>query len=86
MLYHSTVMISFLLYEPQALHTLWGIIRAPHLLHLTSVGAVIFQLARRLSLRDLEDLFLGQMDIENTSFNVIYEMCTADNGLRTAYI
>ncbi len=40
---------------------------SPHLLHLTSVGAVIFQFALLLSLLPLEDLFLGQMDISNTS-------------------
>ena len=40
---------------------------APHLLHLTSVGAVIFQFALLLSLLPLEDLFLGQMDISYTS-------------------
>ena len=56
-------MISFLLYEPQALHTLWGTVKAPHLLHFTKVGAVIFQFALLLSLLPLEDLFLGQIDI-----------------------
>ena len=52
-----------MLYAPHALHTLCGTINAPHLLHLTSVGADIFQFARLLSLLPLEDLFLGQMDI-----------------------
>ena len=64
----SWLMISFLLYDPHALHTLWGTIRAPHLLHLTSVGAVIFQFALLLSLLPLEDLFLGHIDTVNTSF------------------
>ena len=62
-------MISFLLYEPQALHTLCGIIKAPHLLHFTKFGADIFQLALLLSLLDLEDLFLGQIDI---SFHLLF--------------
>jgi hypothetical protein len=56
-------MISLLLYEPQALQTRCGTISALHLLHLTKVGAVIFQFARRLSLLPLEDLFLGHMAI-----------------------
>ncbi len=59
----STAMISFLLYVPHFLHTLWGTINAPHLLHFTNVGAVIFQFALLLSLLPLEDLFLGQIDI-----------------------
>ena len=37
------------------------------MLHFTSVGALIFQFALLLSLLPLEDLFLGQMDILNTS-------------------
>ena len=37
------------------------------MLHLTSVGLLIFQFALRLSLLALEDLFLGQMDIRSTS-------------------
>jgi len=48
---------------PHFLHTLWGTIKAPHLLHFTNVGAVIFQFALLLSLLPLEDLFLGQIDI-----------------------
>ena len=60
---YSAEIISFLLYEPQALHTLCGIINSPHLLHFTRFGAVIFQLALRLSLLALEDLFFGQIDI-----------------------
>jgi hypothetical protein len=61
-------MISFLLYAPQALQTRWGIIKAPHLLHFTSVGADILKLAALLlSLLALEDLFLGQIDIFHTS-------------------
>ena len=40
-----------------------GIKRAPHLLHFTSVGAVIFQFALRLFLLPLDDLFFGQIDI-----------------------
>ena len=68
-------MISFLLYEPQALHTLWGIIKAPHLLHLTRLGVLIFQLALRLSLLALEDLFLGQIDIVTPPYvEIIYIM------------
>jgi hypothetical protein len=60
-------MTSLLLYVPQFLQTLWGIVRAPHLLHLISVGADIFQFALLWSLWLLEDLFFGQMDIGNTS-------------------
>jgi hypothetical protein len=37
------------------------------LLQGTKVGAAIFQLARLLFLLPLEDLFLGQIDIFNTS-------------------
>ncbi len=36
---------------------------APHLLHLTRFGALIFQFALLLSLLDFEDLFFGQIDI-----------------------
>ncbi len=56
-------MISFLLYDPHFLQTLCGIIKAPHLLHFTNVGALIFQFALLLSLLPLEDLFFGQIDI-----------------------
>ena len=56
-------MISFLLYDPQFLQTLCGIISSPHLLHFTNAGAVIFQFALLLSLLDFEDLFFGQIDI-----------------------
>ena len=56
-------MISFLLYDPHALQTLCGIIKAPHLLHFTKFGAVIFQFALRLSLLALEVLFFGQIDM-----------------------
>jgi hypothetical protein len=56
-------MISFLLYEPQALQMRWGTIRALHLLHFTRVGCAIFQFARRLSRRLLEDLFFGHIAI-----------------------
>ena len=56
-------MISFLLYDPQFLQTLCGIISSPHLLHFTKVGADIFQFALLLSLLPLEDLFFGQIDI-----------------------
>ncbi len=49
------------------MHTLWGIISAPHLLHFTRFGTFIFQLALLLSLLPLEDLFFGQIDIGNTS-------------------
>jgi hypothetical protein len=56
-------MISLLLYEPQALQIRWGTIRALHLLHFTRVGFAIFQFARRLSRRLLEDLFLGHIAI-----------------------
>ena len=56
-------MISFLLYLPQFLHTRWGTIRVPQLLHLTRVGALIFQFALLLSLLAFEDLFLGHIDI-----------------------
>ena len=38
-------------------------IKAPHLLHFTRLGALIFQLALLLSLLAFEDLFLGQIDI-----------------------
>jgi hypothetical protein len=51
------------LYEPQALQMRWGTIKALHLLHLTRVGFAIFQFARRLSRRLLEDLFFGQIAI-----------------------
>ena len=61
--YSALARISFLLYDPQDLHTLWGIISAPHLLHFTKLGADIFQFALLLSLLDLEDLFFGQIDI-----------------------
>ena len=60
---YSAEIISFLLYEPQALQTLCGIINSPHLLHLTKFGAVIFQFALRLSLLAFEDLFFGQIDM-----------------------
>lgn len=60
---YSAGMISFLLYEPQALHTLCGIISSPHLLHFTRFGADIFQFALRLSLLAFEDLFFGQIDM-----------------------
>ena len=52
--YSPTEIISFLLYEPQFLHTLCGTINSPHLLHFTNAGAVIFQLALRLSLLAFE--------------------------------
>jgi hypothetical protein len=54
-------MISRLLYEPQLLQTRCGIIKDEHLLQLTNVGGFIFQLARRLSRRLLDDLFLGHI-------------------------
>ena len=49
------------------MQTLWGITKAPHLLHLDNEGTDIFQLALRLSLLDLDDLFLGQIDMAYTS-------------------
>ena len=52
-----------MLYDPQFLQTLCGIISSPHLLHFTKVGADIFQFALLLSLLPLEDLFFGQIDI-----------------------
>ena len=60
---YSAEMISFLLYDPQALQTLCGIISSPHLLHFTKPGTVIFQFALRLSRLAFELLFLGQIDI-----------------------
>ena len=60
---YSAEIISLLLYEPQALHTLCGIINSPHLLHFTRFGADIFQFALRLSLLAFEDLFFGQIDM-----------------------
>ena len=59
--YSAVVMIFFLLYEPHALQTLCGTIKAPQLLHFTRFGAVIFQFALRLSLLALECLFFGQI-------------------------
>lgn len=61
--YSASDIISLLLYEPHDLHTLWETIKAPHLLHLTKFGAVIFQFALLLFLLDFEDLFFGQIDI-----------------------
>ena len=49
------------------MQTLWGITKAPHLLHLDNEGTDIFQLALRLSLLALDDLFLGQIDMAYTS-------------------
>ena len=60
----------FLLYVPQALHIICGIIRAPHLLHLTRLGADIFQFACLLSLLAFDDLFFGQMDMVYTSLQI----------------
>ena len=68
---YSWGMISFLLYVPQFLQTLWGTISAPHLLHFTKVGADIFQFALLLSLLPLEDLFLGQIDIRLHLLNLM---------------
>ena len=61
-----------LLYVPQALQTRCGIVRAPHLLHLTRFGTLIFQFARRLSRCDFELLFFGQMDMIHTSLVIPY--------------
>ena len=61
-------MIVRLLYEPQLLQTLCGITKAPHVGQVARFGAVIFQFALLLSLWLLEDLFLGQIDMINTSF------------------
>ena len=59
------------------MHTLCGIMSSPHLLHFTSVGAVIFQFALLLSLLPLEDLFFGQIDISHTSLNLLKISCIA---------
>ena len=68
--------ICFLLYVPQALQTLWGIVSAPHLLHFTRFGADIFQLALLLSLLALDDLFFGQMDISTPPRLVLFSQKT----------
>ena len=53
------------------MQTLCGIINAPHLLHFTKFGALIFQFALLLSLLALDDLFFGQIDIDYTSLNLL---------------
>lgn len=56
-------MIVRLLYEPQLLHTLWGITNAPHVGQVARFGAVIFQFALLLSLLAFDVLFFGHIDI-----------------------
>ena len=45
--------------------------QAPHLLHFTRFGALIFQFARLLSRLALDVLFFGHMDIGYTSLNLL---------------
>ena len=78
MFYHSATVeiISFFFFFPQFLHNLCGTISALHLLHLTKVGAVIFQFALRLSLLAFEDLFLGQILMPITPPHKYSNTCT----------
>src|SRR5699024_9008487 len=55
-----------------------GIISAPHLLHFTRFGALIFQFALLLSLLAFEDLFFGQIDIGYTSLKFLNKSRTTD--------
>ena len=59
-------------FRERCTHTLENcVIRAPHLLHFTRFGALIFQFARLLSRLALDDLFFGHMDIGYTSLNLL---------------
>lgn len=48
-------------------------VNAPHLLHFTKVGAVIFQFALRRSLLPLEDLFFGQIDMVTPPLTYMFQ-------------
>lgn len=70
-----------MLYEPQDLQTLCGIVSSPHLEHLIRLTSAIFQFALLLSRLAFDDLFFGQMDTSHTSLYI--HLYNSNNHNRT---